>query len=78
MKRKNEKKAMVGMLIVATMIGTLANPVNISANEGGKSKKFTVWAWDANVEAIQEAAKRYNDATGSNIELDVITVVNED
>ena len=35
MKRKNEKKAMVGMLIVATMIGTLANPVNISANEGG-------------------------------------------
>lgn len=78
MKRKNEKKAMVGMLIVATMIGTLANPVNISANEGVESKKFTVWAWDANVEAIQEAAKRYNDATGSNIELDVITVVNED
>lgn len=44
----------------------------------GADDTYTVWAWDANVEAIQEAARVYNEATGENIKLEVVTVVNED
>jgi len=44
----------------------------------GDALELTVWCWDANVEAIAEAAKMYNEATGANISLNVVTIANED
>lgn len=32
---------------------------------------LTVWTWDKNVDAIEEAARQYNELTGKNISLDV-------
>ncbi len=47
-------------------------------NTSTDALEFTVWCWDANVEAVAKAAEMYNDATGSNIVLDVVTIANED
>lgn len=72
-----KKRVIVGATLVSMLVGGLAGST-VNAEELEESRVYTVWAWDANVEAIQEAAARYNEATGSNIQLDVVTVVNED
>ncbi|HJD47575.1 MAG TPA: ABC transporter substrate-binding protein [Candidatus Mediterraneibacter norfolkensis] len=77
------KKRLVGLLMAGTMVLCLAGCSSGSEKQEETSDEpqgntYTVWAWDANVEAIQEAADMYNEATGANIQLDVVTVVNED
>lgn len=84
-----KRKFLVVLLASAMVIGMMGCSSSSSSDTGetkqdNKENKenaddtYTVWAWDANVEAIQEAAKAYNEATGEEIKLDVVTVVNED
>lgn len=84
------KKRVLAVLLASMMVIGMPGCASADSAEqgsGGETKEssgtgaddtYTVWAWDANVEAIQEAANRYNEATGGNIKLDVVTVVNED
>lgn len=49
-----------------------------SDGEDGGGDELTVWCWDANVEAIQKLAEKYNEATGTDIKLNVVTIANAD
>lgn len=68
-------RKLVAVALVVMMAMSLAA---FAVAEESAAQKFTVWCWDDNVEAIQRAADMYNANAGTNIELEVVFVANED